>query len=198
MIKKQILIAAALSLFPGVLLGVSLQIAAAQQNSTSTGSKSSNGTNFLTYSDSTYGIRIQYPSSWLKEESHNQTSNDIVKFSSPATTAPASLTIIGGNPAPQSIPLRIYADASISALRQSFSNFSLIGSNATILAGIPAHKIVYTATLPSSGVALEFMQILTIKDDKNFVITFGSLPTIYSSYLPTIQKMVDSFAFTTR
>src|SRR5205823_9533128 len=80
-------------------------------------------------------------------------------------------------------------------LRHSFDNFSLIDSNATTLAGFPAHKIVYTAVLPSSGLELKFMQILTIKDSKSFVITFGTLPTNYSRYLPTIQKMIDSFAF---
>jgi serine/threonine-protein kinase len=185
-----------LSLFPGVLPGISLQIAAAKQNSTSVApTNNNNGTNFLTYSNSTYGIRIQYPSSWLKEESHNHSSNDIVKFSSPATAAPASLNIVGGKPAPQSIPLALYINASIYLLRHSFDNFSLIDSNAITLGDSPAHKIVYTAILPSSGLELKFMQILTIKDSKSFVITFGTLPTNFSRYLPIIQKMVDSFGF---
>jgi hypothetical protein len=39
------------------------------------------------------------------------------------------------------------------------------------------------------------MQILTIKDGKDFVITSAALPTDFSSYLPTFQKMIDSFAF---
>jgi hypothetical protein len=184
-----------LSLFPGLFSGISLNIAAAQQNSTSIASTNNNSTNFLTYSNSTYGIRIQYPSSWLKEESHNQTSNDIVKFSAPAAAAPASLNIVGGKPAPQSIPLAVYINASIYLLRHSFDNFSLIDSNATTLGDSPAQKIVYTARLPASGIELKFMQIFTIKDSKSFVITFGSLPTIFSTYLPSIQKMVDSFAF---
>src|SRR5919108_5183727 len=184
-----------LSLFPGLLADLSLQIAAAKQNSPSIASSNNNSTNFLTYSNSTYGIKIQYPSSWLKEESHNQSSNDIVKFSAPVAAAPASLNIVGGKPAPQSIPLAVYINASIYLLRHSFNNFSLIDSNATTLGTSPAHKIVYTARLPSSGIELEFMQIFTIKDNKSFVITFGSLPTIFSTYSPTIQKMVDSFAF---
>lgn len=184
-----------LSLFPAVLSGFTLQIATAQQNSTSITSTHNNSTNFLTYSNSTYGIKIQYPSNWIKQESQNQSSNDIVKFSSPASTAPASLAIIGGKPAPQIIPLRVYINASIYVLRHSFDNFSLIDSNSTNLAGFPAHKIVYKAILPSSGLEVKFMQVLTIKDSKSFVITFGTLPTDFSTYLPTIQKMIDSFAF---
>jgi len=184
-----------LSLFAAVLLGFTLQIATAQQNSTSITSTNNNSTNFLTYSNSTYGIKIQYPPNWIKQESQNQSSNDIVKFSSPAATSPASLNIIGGKPAPQIIPLQVYINASIYVLRHSFDNFNLIDSNSTNLAGFPAQKIVYTAILPSSGIELKFMQILTIKDSKSFVITFGTLPTDFSTYLPTIQKMIDSFAF---
>jgi hypothetical protein len=184
-----------LSLFSAVLSGFTLQIAMAQQNITSITPTSNSSTNFLTYSNYTYGIKIQYPSSWPTEESHNQSSNDIVKFSSPAGTAPASLNIIGGKPALQSIPLQLYINASIYVLRQSFNNFSLIDSNSTNLAGFPAHKIVYTGIIPSSGLELKFMQILTIKDGKDFVITSAALPTDFSAYLPTFQKMIDSFAF---
>jgi hypothetical protein len=166
-----------------------------QSNATNSTAGAATEVKFLPYENSTYGIRIQYPSSWTKQESQNQSSNDIVKFSSTARTAPASLAITGGKPAPQSIPLQLYINASIYALRQSFDNFSLIESNATTLAGFPAYKIVYTGIIPSSGLELEFMQVLTIKDSKNFVITFGTLPTDFSTYLPTTQKMIDSFAF---
>ena len=117
-----------LSLFSAVLSGFTLQIAMAQQNITSITPTNNSSTNFLTYSNSTYGIKIQYPSSWPTEESHNQSSNDIVKFSSPSETTPASLNIIGGKPVPQSIPLQLYINASLYVLRQSFNNFSLIAS----------------------------------------------------------------------
>lgn len=37
--------------------------------------------NFLTYTDSTYGIKIQCPSYLVKEDSQNQSSGKIVKLS---------------------------------------------------------------------------------------------------------------------
>jgi len=69
----------------------------------------------------------------------------------------------------------------------------LITSNSTSLAGLPAHDLVYTAT--QTGHDLKFMQIFTIKESKDFVITFGTLSTAFSNYLPTIQKMINSFEF---
>jgi len=80
-------------------------------------------------------------------------------------------------------------------MSQSFDNFSLIESNSSSLAGFPSHEILYTATLPSSGVEIKFMQLLTIKDNKEYFITANAFPTDFSFYLPTLQEMINSFAF---
>jgi hypothetical protein len=149
---------------------------------------------FLPYENPTYGIKIQYPSNWTKQESQNQSSNLIVGFNSPPGSAIGYLTIEGGRQVPQNISLEQYTNASINLLRQSFPGFNLAESNATALAGIPAHKIVYSSLTPS-GRQLELMQVWTIKDGKDFIITYGALSKDFRSYLPTIQKMIDSFAF---
>ncbi|MGB6593241.1 MAG: tetratricopeptide repeat protein [Candidatus Nitrosopolaris sp.] len=48
-----------------------------------------NVTKFLEYENSTYGIKIQYPSTWIKEGSHNASSNEVVTFGSSPGTSPA-------------------------------------------------------------------------------------------------------------
>jgi hypothetical protein len=40
-----------------------------------------------------------------------------------------------------------------------------------------------------------FFLFSTLKDARNFIITYGALSQDFSTYLPTIQKMIDSFAF---
>ena len=37
------------------------------------------------------------------------------------------------------------------------------------------------------------MQVWTLKGDKAYLITYKAEPEKYSKYLPTIQKMIDSF-----
>ena len=59
-----------------------------------------------------------------------------------------------------------------------------------------AHKIVFTAT-DSMKHERKAMQIWTIKGNKAYLITYKAEPMQYSKYLPTIQKMVESFQFTT-
>src|SRR2546425_11643489 len=39
------------------------------------------------------------------------------------------------------------------------------------------------------------MQVWTIKDARDFIITYVSLPSDFSNYLPTVQHMIDSIAF---
>jgi hypothetical protein len=149
---------------------------------------------FIPYENSTYGIKIHYPSNWIRQESQNQTSSLIVGFNSPPGTGFAYITIEGGRHLPQNISLEQFSNASIDGIIQSFPGFNLTEPNATALAGIPAHKIVYTG-LTQSGRELELMQVWTLKDAKDLIITYGALSKDFSSYLPMIQKMIDSFAF---
>ena len=41
------------------------------------------------------------------------------------------------------------------------------------------------------------MQILSIKDDKIYLLTYSAEKRKYSEYLPTIEKMIDSFEIVT-
>lgn len=142
-----------------------------QSNNTNSTTATASASNFLTYQNSSYGISVQHPSTWIGEENHNATTpGRIVKFSSPQGTPPATFNIIGGNRSPLNMSLEQFSAASINNLHQSFPRFNLLESNSTTLGGFPAHRVVYTAEVaPGSGV--KFMQVWTIKDARDFIIT---------------------------
>jgi hypothetical protein len=159
----------------------------------------------LTYQNSTYGIKIQYPSDWLYKESNasNSSVQTVVTFVSPnlVTAAPigidkslAALTVAVQSIPFHNLPLNTYTNLNVNTLRQSEPGFQLLMSNDTTLAGgnNPAHKITYTV-----ATGLKTMAVYTIKGDKAFILEYitGSEAT-YSSYLPIAQKMVDSFQIT--
>jgi hypothetical protein len=102
----------------------------------------------LPYVNSTYGIKLQYPSSWDKEENgtRQDTETDVVTFSPPAVNSNANLDISMDNISDEKgIPLAQYASDSISDLKQSLKDFKLVGSTTNnILAGLPAYKSIYT------------------------------------------------------
>jgi hypothetical protein len=172
-----------------------LSSSSSQSNSTNSTTAAASASNFLTYQNSTYGISVQHPSNWIKEENHNLTSaGRIVKFSSPQGASPTTLNIIGGNRLSSNMSLEQFSAASINNLRQSFPRFNLLESSSTTLGGFPAHRVVYTAEV-APGFGVKSMQVWTVKDARDFIITYVSLPSAFSNNLPTIQHMIDSFAF---
>lgn len=87
--------------------------------------------------------------------------------------------------------------ANINKLKQSLIDFELNESTTiTVAGGNPAHKMVYT-NVEENNIQTKTMQVLTIKNDKIYLITYTAEQRKYDSYLPTIQKMIDSFRIKT-
>ena len=158
--------------------------------------QSKNSSNFLTYENLSFGIKILYPANWNKQEnisssSNNSTLSDIVAFSPPLKNSSniiGKLAIKVDNISDiKPTTLANYSDAIISDLKQ---DFRVTESNAT-LAGNPAYKVVYTGL--EESVDLQAMLVLAIKGDRVYMISYTAEPEKYSYYLPTVQKMIDSF-----
>jgi hypothetical protein len=147
---------------------------------------------FLTYEDLTTGISIQFPSNW--EKSVNL--DNFVTFRAPPETDtriyPAALGLKIQELASKSVLLQEVTKVQISELKKSNPNLEFSESTSTTLAGKPAYRVVFTAT-DNNQVERKAMQIWTIIDNKAFLITYKAQPDKYSTYLPTIERMIGSF-----
>jgi eukaryotic-like serine/threonine-protein kinase len=196
-----------LSLSIIAILYVPQQQKAMAQNTTTPSPSPSQATNitaedFLTYENTTYEIRIQYPAVWQKGES-NQTSQDdvintIVAFRAPKdrisdTIAENIIIGVENLPPEENISLAAYSTLQIADLTQFSTDFDLEQSTPIVLADSPAQKIVFSETVQQ--IPIKTMQVWTIKDNEAYIITFAGEAAKYSDYLPTIQKMIDSFEF---
>ena len=155
--------------------------------------------NLLTYDSPMYGFKIQYPSDWEKIEFSGVEEGNrkiIVNFVSPLTgpsdTFREYFIIERGFVKMPTRSLDSSVNTYISSLK-SLPNFKLIESNMLSLATNPAEKLVYSYNNPQVGVT-KTMDTLIIKDDKLFLLSFNSDAATYNSYLPIIQKMLDSFS----
>jgi serine/threonine-protein kinase len=172
----------------GILTITLTQIALAQDNSTSPAE-----TNFLTYENSTFGIKIQYPSSWAK-----QTADQGVTFVLPANGKNnleqflAKLNVTGIVGFPPNVPLKAMADRVVDGYRHFLSNFQIESYANTTLGGNNAIKILYSYR-NSKNNSFNATDIATIKNDRLYVIQYYAESSKYQSYLPTLQKMIDSF-----
>jgi eukaryotic-like serine/threonine-protein kinase len=149
-------------------------------------------TNFLTYQNSTYGMKIQYPSNWDKEENGTKqdTETDIVTFFPLASNSNASLDVtIDDISDEKGIPVTRYATDSLSDLKQSLKNFKLVGSTTNnVLSRLPAYKSIYTYS--DEKTIFKDMEIGTIKGDNE------AGANEYDKYLPIMQQLINSFQIT--
>ena len=145
--------------------------------------------NFLTYENSTLGVKIQYPSDWKRAES-----NSNITFTSPLTSnsdryrEKLELTV---NSSLHNVTLDEYSSAVIKKLKENSANFKILEIATTTVAGNPAKKMVFTSGEGQNN--LKVMEIWTINDHKAYLIQYSSEAQKYSKYLATIQKMVNSF-----
>jgi len=165
---------------------------------------------FLTYENPNYGIKIQYPSSWVKIEEQEgggelgstATTPVLVSFFSPAKSPtdehPESVNIVVEVLPSQTFTLDEYTQSGINELRTSLQDVNIIEStDNTTLAGNPAHKIIYTFTFidkdnPSNQLSIKNMQIWTVKNGKAYVFSYGGVVSEFSESLADAQKMIDS------
>jgi uncharacterized protein (DUF1330 family) len=159
---------------------------------------------FRTYTNPSFGISLQYPSTWAAIEL--KTSISKIPSGSLALLLPAlenssdtyrekilvSLQDLGS----KNMTLDEYTQRSINAyLNQSNNNkIHIIESStaATTLSGNPAHKIVFTESFV--GHHLKKMQIWSIvNSNKVYLLIFSAEESKYNSYLPDVMQIFRSF-----
>jgi len=146
---------------------------------------------FLTYENSELGISIQYPSNWEKIASLD----NFVTFTAPPETDtriyPAALGLKVQELSSQNIPLQEITKVQMSDLKRSNPDLKVLESTSTTIADKPAHKIVFSA-IDNKEVERKAMQVWTVIGNKAFLITYKAEPDKFSSYLPIIERMIDS------
>lgn len=161
-----------------------------------------NNNNFITYENPVHGIKILYPASWQKTEQLSA-NRFWVNFISPfnnnnasAFPATVSMSVEGLNQNISADAASQYVTGLLDSVKRSLPDFQIIESNPnSSIAGDSAYKMVYTFLSQDPAVQAHFqsMNIWTVKDKKAYSISYTELKPLYTTYLPTVQKMVDSF-----
>jgi serine/threonine-protein kinase len=147
--------------------------------------------NVLTYENSTNDIKLQYPSSWVK----NLTVSfpDVVTFYPRGGNSSAELTVSVDNISDEkTIPLAQYASDSMEPIKHETKDFKMLESTTNdTLAGLPAYKSMYSYA--GDNTKVQGMQIGAIKGDKVYIFTYEAGPNEYDKYLPIVQQLIKSF-----
>jgi len=155
--------------------------------------------NFLTYQNQnpTYGIKIQYPSDWTMSQAGLRDYTNIVAFYSPLQnlTAVPSQFLLSRTHYSQNITLNDYGKLVNATLQQP--GVQIVESKPFTLGdGTPAHSIVFIPPSGSVPFKPEIMLVWTVKGSNVYTLLYNGEAAKYSFYLPTIQKMINSFEIT--
>jgi hypothetical protein len=135
------------------------------------------------------GISIQYPSDWkLLEES-----NDKLRFIKQEGFVTADLNVEEIDQSDATLPE--YAITRVNELRTQRPDFQLLSLEPILISNDkPAQKVVYTFEREEDGKTNKVMRIWSITEGKLYTLAYVAESSQYDRYLPSFQRMVDSFS----
>jgi hypothetical protein len=159
---------------------------------------------FQNYQNNIFGINIRYPDGWsVRSYPYNNGSNNtVVGFYSPSKTASqlGNISGVSGHFVPyldiftfdsKNMSLDKIINGRINRI-QNTSDFVLDSKPFTLKGNRSAHMLVYS-TITGADEFFKKMQVYTIFGNKVYLISFTAQEALFSNYLPTVRKMIDSF-----
>jgi hypothetical protein len=146
--------------------------------------------NYIVYKNPTYGITIQYPANWKRIEYHNTPatisgSNLIVNFLAPLVNTSGHWR----------------AHLMIKVLKQDQAK-KLVPQSQITIGDRQGFKSLHNSSMQifnldrntNSTVHIKAMDVwLTSNNGNTYLLTYKAATAEYQDYIPTIQKMIDSF-----
>jgi hypothetical protein len=153
--------------------------------------------NLLVYESPVHKIRTQYPDGWEILIQSTSNSSLSLRFNSPLendTDIFRENVLLVIDTISNNTALSNYTSAALTSYLELYPDLRFVDVSSTNLSNntIPAYKLVASRTQDG----LEFMQIFAIKDGQIYTILYSSENTRYSTYLPIIEKMINSFEVT--
>lgn len=156
--------------------------------------------NFVTYQDTFYGIKIQYPSYW--HELGFDKGGLVAAFVPPPDKNIKKETGIIENlvilvtklPPSSSLGLKDYTDSQISTYRTKYQNFHLIRfSPETTSGGIPTFQIEYSYTT-SNGFPVNILETFAKNGHEVYTLVYNADSPEYPEFESTMERVMDSFS----
>jgi hypothetical protein len=146
---------------------------------------------FLTYDDLITGFSIKYPPDWERAQHIDKSVTFLAPRESNSDTNPAGLGIMVIEVVSNNT-LASITENQLNKLKNLYPDIQILESMETIFLGHPSHMIIFTA-IDNTQSMRKAMQIWFKEDNKAFLMTYKSDNQRYSKYLPTIDKMLNSF-----
>lgn len=150
---------------------------------------------FLTYENSTYGVKINYPSTWVRVTPYSDeayTTVFVEEFDKPDSSA---YVIVGVDYFNFNATPTTYLARLMQNYRTQLEDFTLLSSDLNFgqLAGIPGYEVLYTYTVDSGEVILTRQLGSVIPGTASaYQITYSAEVSEFPQYEEVVNRMIDS------
>lgn len=148
--------------------------------------------NLSTYDNDSWGIKIQYPKNWQRQDIENPITTEVVIFSSPKQNQQDNfqehLTI---SVRKFSGTLKESQELFKKNVKNNLPGAQILKSDKATLAQKPANKLVFTGD--DGEKRLKNLLIWTLKGDKAYIITYTATVDEYDNFLQIANSMIESF-----
>lgn len=150
----------------------------------------SSSAGFLLYSNSKFGISLEYPSNWIKEDGSEAGKFDVglVAFDPPRGSQ--YIAIIVEDLRPDPLTLEEYTESMISSAKNQVKDINFLESKSTTFAGNAGYKIIITGE--SRGVKFRDMMTWTVKNGIAYDFNYRAQPDNYEEFIAVAEKMAAS------
>jgi hypothetical protein len=149
-----------------------------------------NTSGYLTYSNSSAGISIQYPSSWQKQEG---SAGGIVSFNVSGIPSMSFTVTAPQNFAGTATTLDDFSQSALSELSTKLTDFQLINSTNITLSGYPAKQHVYAYKNNDLTTSVAQLQLTLVNRTGYGLLYVGTPISVYNTYIGIAQNMTKSF-----
>ena len=139
---------------------------------------------FTKYENPVTGFKIGYPSDWNVKE-NSEPLLDYISITPPIPQVRVGVTI-----RPSGLVTSL--DDVVTGYEKQ-TNFGIINSNISSIAGNIFKTVLFTYTDPKTGRFTASIMYRAIRDDKLYFINYNANAELFPTYLPTFRKMVGTF-----
>jgi len=140
-------------------------------------------TEFLTYEDESTGMKFDYPRELIEDK--EKPSDIVIHFQASDYAINYIFQYL-----PVKVSLNELIDVELEEIKLSFNNFNLEESSPISIGNEQGWKIVYGST--DLGLPLKFMQIIIVKNEAEYIVSFIVPTENYSNKLELFQTVIDS------
>jgi hypothetical protein len=144
-------------------------------------------------------VQVSFPRNWTKE------TLPLVRYTGLQSVPEVAFYIPNRNvevtistDKPGNVPLSTYFLQEVDSLQDAIPGYVFIESDESYLGNLPAKRVLYTSDITEGGTIygrMKTMELVSIHQGVSYFFVYRADESNFSTYLPVVQEIINSFGF---